>query len=221
MMRSSGSRYGSCSNSATTCGCRCSSPIPIRAPREPLLDRPMVDSRDPRDRAPSVAARARRSTSSRRKVVISGIGLSTVRPPSRTQSARADGRRLPRRHRRRGLASRATSTACRRTRDRPFTLAGTTGGGVNNIEDVLRVRPIWFGSGMEGAGQTGAVVNAMLAVVGRHLPPRALRARGVGVDVPRSSAPRRDLQSNPRVASRARWKVGCRSARSAPRTGSP
>ena len=41
---------------------------------------------------------------------------------------------------------------------------GNTGGGVFALEEVLRIRPLWFSSGMETSGQTGAVVNAMLAV---------------------------------------------------------
>ncbi|CAB4816098.1 MAG: 3-ketoacyl-CoA thiolase [Actinobacteria bacterium] len=43
-------------------------------------------------------------------------------------------------------------------------LSGSNGGGIFALEEALRVRPIWFGSGLETSGQTGAVVNAMLAV---------------------------------------------------------
>jgi acetyl-CoA acetyltransferase/uncharacterized OB-fold protein len=51
-------------------------------------------------------------------------------------------------------------------------LSGETGGGIFTLEDVLRIRPRWFSSGMETSGQTGAVVNAMLAVssgLARHV----------------------------------------------------
>jgi acetyl-CoA acetyltransferase/uncharacterized OB-fold protein len=51
-------------------------------------------------------------------------------------------------------------------------LSGETGGGVFTLEDILRIRPRWFSSGMETSGQTGAVVNAMLAVssgLARHV----------------------------------------------------
>jgi acetyl-CoA acetyltransferase len=136
----------------------------------------MVDSRDlavaPR-RLPRVAPLHKFEN----KVVISGIGLSSV------------GRRLGRNPL--GLmidaCLAAIADAGLQAADidgmssypgPSFTLAGTTGGGVNNIEDVLRLRPIWFASGMEGAGQTGAVVNAMLAVAAgmcRHV----LCVRGV------------------------------------------
>jgi acetyl-CoA acetyltransferase/uncharacterized OB-fold protein len=51
-------------------------------------------------------------------------------------------------------------------------LSGETGGGIFTLEEVLRIRPRWFSSGMETSGQTGAVVNAMLAVsagLARHV----------------------------------------------------
>lgn len=57
-------------------------------------------------------------------------------------------------------------------------LSGSNGGGVMNLEEALRIRPTWFGSGLETSGQTGAVVNAMLAVhakLARHV----LCVRGV------------------------------------------
>lgn len=43
-------------------------------------------------------------------------------------------------------------------------LSGASGGSVFTLEEVLRIRPKWFGSGLETSGQTGAVVNGMLAV---------------------------------------------------------
>jgi acetyl-CoA acetyltransferase/uncharacterized OB-fold protein len=51
-------------------------------------------------------------------------------------------------------------------------LAGSNGGGIMSLEEALRIRPTWFGSGLETSGQTGAVVNAMLAVnagLARHV----------------------------------------------------
>jgi len=41
---------------------------------------------------------------------------------------------------------------------------GHNGGGVFTLEDTLRLRPRWFSSGLEVSGQSGSVVNAMLAV---------------------------------------------------------
>jgi acetyl-CoA acetyltransferase/uncharacterized OB-fold protein len=41
---------------------------------------------------------------------------------------------------------------------------GMNGGGIFSLEEALRLRPRWFGSGLETSGQSGAVVNAMLAV---------------------------------------------------------
>jgi acetyl-CoA acetyltransferase len=38
-------------------------------------------------------------------------------------------------------------------------LSGETGGGVFTLEDILRIRPRWFSSGMETSGQTGSVVK--------------------------------------------------------------
>lgn len=151
-------------------------PDPDRGSRQPRVDRPMVASRD-ESTAPRVLPRVQPLDKFERKVVISGIALSQV------------GRRLERNPL--GLmvdaALAAIDDAGLRVEDidglssypgPPPALAGTSGGGVNNLEDVLRVRPIWFGSGMEGAGQTTAVVNAMLAVASgicRHV----LCVRGV------------------------------------------
>ena len=151
-------------------------PDPDAAPREPLVDVPMVASRDLAT-APRQLPRVAPLDKFERKVVISGIGMSTV------------GRRLGRNPL--GLMVDACLSAIEDAGLQvsdidgmssypgpPPVLAGTSGGGVNSIEDVLRVRPIWFASGMEGAGQTGAVVNAMLAVAAgmcRHV----LCVRGV------------------------------------------
>jgi acetyl-CoA acetyltransferase len=44
------------------------------------------------------------------------------------------------------------------------TSQGNNGGGIFTLEDTLRLRPRWFSSGLETSGQSGAVVNAMLAV---------------------------------------------------------
>jgi acetyl-CoA acetyltransferase len=45
-------------------------------------------------------------------------------------------------------------------------LHGASGGNVEEVEEILQIQPRWFSSGMELAGQTGSVVNAMLAVAG-------------------------------------------------------
>jgi acetyl-CoA acetyltransferase/uncharacterized OB-fold protein len=137
-------------------------PDPDTTPREPRLPGPMVESRDLAT-TPRHLPRVVSFDKFERKVVISGIGMSAV------------GRRLGRNPL--GLmvdaCLAAIADAGLTVRDidglssypgPPPVLAGTTGGGVNNIEDVLRIRPIWFASGMEGPGQTGATVNAMLAV---------------------------------------------------------
>jgi acetyl-CoA acetyltransferase/uncharacterized OB-fold protein len=131
--------------------------------RHPAITAPMVPSRDleaPVRSLPRVAPLDKFE----RKVVISGIGVSQV------------GRRLGRDPL--GLMVDACPAAIADAGLRPSDvdgmtsypgasvagLAGSNGGGIAAVEDVLRIRPIWFASGMEGAGQTGAVVNAMLAV---------------------------------------------------------
>jgi acetyl-CoA acetyltransferase/uncharacterized OB-fold protein len=43
---------------------------------------------------------------------------------------------------------------------------GMSEGGVQPLEEALRIRPTWHHSGMETPGQTGSVVAAMLAVAG-------------------------------------------------------
>lgn len=169
-------------------------PDPDTVPRDPLVDRPMVDSRDLAT-APRQLPRVAPLDKFESKVVISGIGMSSV------------GRRLGRNPL--GLmvdaCLAAIDDAGLQVADidglssypgPSFTLAGTTGGGVNSIEDVLRVRPIWFGSGMEGAGQTGAVVNAMLAVASgmcRHV----LCVRGVWESSFQDLQRRGEIRTNP------------------------
>lgn len=44
--------------------------------------------------------------------------------------------------------------------------SGMSEGGVQALEEALRIRPSWHHSGMETPGQTGSVVAAMLAVAG-------------------------------------------------------
>ncbi|MFD2780561.1 hypothetical protein ACFS32_04815 [Novosphingobium pokkalii] len=54
----------------------------------------------------------------------------------------------------------------------PLTLNGYSGAGIADVERVLRVRPRWFNSGHEFGGQTGALVEAALAVaagLARHV----------------------------------------------------
>ncbi|MEO8693154.1 MAG: OB-fold domain-containing protein [Acidimicrobiales bacterium] len=169
-------------------------PDPDTVPRQPLIDRPMVDSRDLAT-PPRELPHVRPLDKFESKVVISGIGLSAV------------GRRLGRNPL--GLmvdaCLAAIADAGLQVSDIDglssypgpgFTLAGTTGGGVNTIEDVLRVRPIWFASGMEGAGQTGAVVNAMLAVAAgacRHV----LCVRGVWESSFQDFQRRGEIRANP------------------------
>jgi acetyl-CoA acetyltransferase/uncharacterized OB-fold protein len=149
---------------------------PDVAPRRPAVTQPMVSSRDLAT-APRALPRVAPLDKFERKVAITGIGMSAV------------GRRLERHPlglmvdaARQAIADAGLTTAeidgLSSYPGPGAGLAGTTGGGVNAIEDVLRVRPIWFGSGMEGAGQTTAVVNGMLAVASglcRHV----LCVRGV------------------------------------------
>jgi acetyl-CoA acetyltransferase/uncharacterized OB-fold protein len=146
-------------------------PDPTATPREPTIVDPMVPSRDlehpPRPFAPLRGARKFEAD-----VVISGIGMSNV------------GRRL-------GLdplglmvdAALAAIEDAGLARDDIDGISsypggsydgvtGETGGGIFTLEEALRIRPRWFGSGMETSGQTGAVVNAMLAVsagLARHV----------------------------------------------------
>lgn len=54
----------------------------------------------------------------------------------------------------------------------PLTLNGYSGAGIADVERVLRVHPRWFNSGHEFAGQTGALVEAAMAVaagLARHV----------------------------------------------------
>jgi acetyl-CoA acetyltransferase/uncharacterized OB-fold protein len=146
-------------------------PDPDATPRVPAVPEPMVASRDlQRPAAPFVnVGRAHKFESD---VVISGIGTSRI------------GRRLG------GDPLAFMVDACLAaiedaglTRDDVDgissypggsydAVSGETGGGIFTLEDILRIRPRWFGSGMETSGQTGAVVNAMLAVsagLARHV----------------------------------------------------
>jgi acetyl-CoA acetyltransferase len=41
---------------------------------------------------------------------------------------------------------------------------GYSGAGIGEVDDILQVRPLWFSSGTETPGHTGAVMNAALAV---------------------------------------------------------
>jgi len=168
-------------------------PDPDTEPRQPRVPSPMVDSRDLAT-TPRHLPRVVPFDKFEHKVVISGIGMSSI------------GRRLGRNPL--GLmvdaCLAAIADAGLNVRDidglssypgPPPVLAGTTGGGVNNIEDVLRIRPIWFASGMEGPGQTGATVNAMLAVASgicRHV----LCVRGVWESTFQDLSRRGELRAN-------------------------
>ncbi len=136
-------------------------PDPATEPRVPALAEAEVQSRDlerPSKPLPSVKALDKFES----KVVISGIGMSQV------------GRRLGRDPL--GLMLDACLAAiddAGLTRDDidgistypgPATIGGHSGGGVFALEEALRIRPRWFASGSEIPAQTGAVVNAMLAV---------------------------------------------------------
>jgi len=138
-------------------------PDPDRDPRDPALAELQVPSHD-RERAPRTFTRPSADTKFENNVVISGIGMSEV------------GRRLGRDPL--GLMVDACLTAIA---DAGLTVddidglssypgasigsvSGSNGGGIFALEEALRVRPVWFGSGLETSGQTGAVVNAMLAV---------------------------------------------------------
>lgn len=152
-------------------------PDPTRATRQPALGGTDVPSHD-LERAPRAFVRPTSSEKFERSVVISGIGMSAV------------GRRLGRDPL--GLMVDAALAAIEDAGLTPDDidgissypgtsmggLTGSTGAGIFGLEEALRVRPVWFGSGMETSGQTGAVVNAMLAVhagLSRHV----LCVRGV------------------------------------------
>ncbi|HEX7095278.1 MAG TPA: OB-fold domain-containing protein [Acidimicrobiales bacterium] len=138
-------------------------PDPDATVREPRIPAPMVPSRDLEEPASPVRFVPRLDKFEER-VVISGIGMSEV------------GRRLGRDPL--GLMVDAVLAAID---DAGLTradidgissypggsfdaISGETGGGIFSLEEVLRIRPLWFSSGMETSGQTGSVVNAMLAV---------------------------------------------------------
>jgi acetyl-CoA acetyltransferase/uncharacterized OB-fold protein len=151
-------------------------PDPTTPEREPAVSEPMVASRDLQNPPAPIPAIGASVHGAARKfesdVVISGIGTSRI------------GRRLgvdPL-----GLMVDAVLAAIEDaglTRDdidgissypggSYDALSGETGGGIFSLEEVLRIRPRWFSSGMETSGQTGAVVNAMLAVsagLARHV----------------------------------------------------
>ncbi len=138
-------------------------PDPDRLTREPALGAEQVPSHD-RERVARVFTRPTAAEKFERNVVISGIGMSEV------------GRRLRRDPL--GLmvdaCLAAMDDAGLRVEDIDGlssypgasigSISGSNGGGVFALEEALRVRPIWFASGLETSGQTGAVVNAMLAV---------------------------------------------------------
>ena len=138
-------------------------PDPERPTREPALGAGQVPSHD-RERAARMFTRPTVADKFERNVVISGIGMSAV------------GRRLGRDPL--GLMVDASLAAIDdaglRVEDIDGlssypgasigSMSGSNGGGVFALEEALRVRPIWFASGLETSGQTGAVVNAMLAV---------------------------------------------------------
>jgi acetyl-CoA acetyltransferase/uncharacterized OB-fold protein len=138
-------------------------PDPDTPERAPRIAQPMVPSRDLEQPA-RIAPRTRPEEKFERNVVISGIGMSTVgrrlgRNPlglmvDACLAAVADA----------GLSLDDIDGLSSYPGGSPEGLAGSSGGGIYALEDALRVRPVWFGSGMETFGQTGAVVNAMLAV---------------------------------------------------------
>ncbi len=144
-------------------------PDETRAPREPALGGGDVPSHD-RERLPRAFVKP--VDKFERNVVISGIGMSQV------------GRRLER-----DPLGLMVDAALAAIADAGLDIAevdgissypgvslggltGTTGGGVMTLEEALRIRPTWFSSGLETSGQTGAVLNAMLAVnagLARHV----------------------------------------------------
>ncbi|HEV8298326.1 MAG TPA: OB-fold domain-containing protein [Acidimicrobiales bacterium] len=152
-------------------------PDPEVAPRQPALAESMVASRD-RQHPRRPFASIRRADKFESKVVISGIGQSAI------------GRRLDRDPLGlmvdAALAAIADAGLTREDIDGMSSypggsvdsFGGDSGGGIFTMEEALRIRPLWFSSGMETSGQTGAVVNAMLAVASglcRH----AVCVRGV------------------------------------------
>jgi acetyl-CoA acetyltransferase/uncharacterized OB-fold protein len=146
-------------------------PDPARATREPALGGRDVPSHD-LERTPRAFVKPVAADKFERSVVISGIGMSEV------------GRRLGR-----DPLGLMVDAALAAIADAGLDIAdvdgissypgvslgglsGATGGGIMSLEEALRIRPTWFGSGLETSGQTGAVVNAMLAVhagLARHV----------------------------------------------------
>jgi uncharacterized OB-fold protein len=146
-------------------------PDPARATRQPPLGGRDVPSHD-LERAPRRFATPSSAEKFERNVVLSGIGMSQV------------GRRLGR-----DPLGLMVDAALAAIADAGLDVAdvdgissypgvslgglsGSTGGGIMSLEEALRIRPTWFGSGLETSGQTGAVINAMLAVnagLARHV----------------------------------------------------
>jgi acetyl-CoA acetyltransferase/uncharacterized OB-fold protein len=147
--------------------------LPVFAPRAGVPDAPVtaepVPSRD-LERPVRAFAAVSSDTKFERSVVISGIGMSDT------------GRRLLRDPL--SLMVDAVLAAIADAGLRPDDIdglatypggmgfGGSSGGNIFSLEEALRLRPAWFSSGMETAGQTGQVVNAMLAVhagLARHV----------------------------------------------------
>lgn len=87
-------------------------------------------------------------------------------------------------------------------------LTAGTGGGIFSLEEVLRIRPLWFSSGMEVPGQSGAVVNAALAV-GSGLCRHALVVRGVWESTHQDLVRRGELRQGggDRVGGEMSWRL--------------
>jgi acetyl-CoA acetyltransferase/uncharacterized OB-fold protein len=142
--------------------------LPVFAPSAGVADRAVsaepVPSRD-LERPVRAFATASPTDKFERSVVISGIGMSDtgrrlLRDPlslmvDAIQAAIADAGLTPG-----DIDGLATYPG-------GMGFGGSSGGNIFALEEALRLRPVWFSSGMETAGQTGQVVNAMLAVHSR------------------------------------------------------
>ena len=93
---------------------------------------------------------------------------------------------------------------------------GMSEGGVNALEEILRLRPSWINSGIELPGQGGAVIAAMLAVAGglcnhvlcfRTVWESSYAAQQRAAHNARASSNMLALQESPRIGGDMQWRM--------------
>jgi len=90
----------------------------------------------------------------------------------------------------------------------PLTLDGYSGAGIADVERVLRVKPRWFNSGHEFSGQSGALVQAMMAVasgLARHV--IVFRCTWESTAQQREAASRSEGSGSSAIAGEFQWSI--------------